>query len=40
MKKLYQAPMMEEIALIAAEAVAEEGDPNSWPYNDGELGWT
>ena len=38
MKKIYDAPMVESLVLYADEAIAE--DPNSFPYNDGELGWT
>ena len=40
MKKEYVAPLVEYLAFSVNEAIAEEGDPNSWPYNDGELGWT
>ena len=38
MKKIYNAPMVESLVLYADEAIAE--DPNSFPYNDAELGWT
>ena len=38
MKKVYQAPQVFDLVFTAAEAIAE--DPNSFPYNDGELGWT
>lgn len=37
-KKLYRKPLLEEISIRPDEAIAE--DPNSFPYNDGELGWT
>ena len=41
MKKEYVAPLVEYLAFSVNEDIAEEGgDPNSWPYNDGELGWT
>ena len=38
MKKIYQAPQVNTLPYCAQEAIAE--DPNSFPYNDGELGWT
>ena len=38
MKKVYVAPLVEYLAFSVEEAIAE--DPNSFPYNDGELGWT
>lgn len=38
MKKMYKAPQLDTLMLYADEAIAE--DPNSFPYNDGELGWT
>ena len=38
MKKIYNAPLVESLNFCAEEAIAE--DPNSFPYNDGELGWT
>ncbi len=38
MKNVYFAPTLECRRLSADEAIAE--DPNSFPYNDGELGWT
>ncbi len=38
MKKVYQAPQVTDLVFSVAEAIAE--DPNSFPYNDGELGWT
>lgn len=37
MKKIYNAPLVESLNICAEEAIAE--DPNSFPYNDGELGW-
>ena len=38
MKKVYQAPQVTELIFAAAEAIAEA--PDSFPFNDGELGWT
>lgn len=38
MKKIYEAPLVDTLRICAEEAIAEE-DPNSFPYNDGELGW-
>lgn len=38
MKKHYNSPALTEVTFAPAEAIAE--DPNSFPYNDGELGWT
>lgn len=38
LKKLYTKPLLEEIYFCPDAAIAE--DPNSFPYNDGELGWT
>lgn len=38
MKKMYQAPQVDTLIFCAEEAIAE--DPNSFPYNDGELGWS
>ncbi len=38
LKKLYLKPLLEEISFRPDEAIAD--DPNSFPYNDGELGWT
>jgi len=38
LKKLYCKPLLEEQKFCPEEAIAE--DPNSFPYNDGELGWT
>ena len=38
MKKLYQAPQVNTLIFCAEEAIAE--DSNSFPYNDGELGWS
>lgn len=39
MKKVYVAPLVEHLAFSVEEAIADE-NPNSFPYNDGELGWT
>ena len=38
MKKVYEAPLVNALTFCAEEAIAE--DPDSFPYNDGELGWT
>ena len=38
MKKNYNAPQVEFLNIYAEEPIA--ADPNSFPYNDGELGWT
>ena len=38
LKKLYCKPLLKELQFSPEEAIAE--DPNSFPYNDGELGWT
>ena len=38
LKKSYLKPLLEELSFRPEEAIAE--DPNSFPYNDGELGWT
>ena len=38
MKKVYKVPQITELTLVAAEAIAEA--PDSFPFNDGELGWT
>ena len=38
MKKLYVSPALEWVSITADNAIAE--DPNSFPYNDGVLGWT
>lgn len=38
MKKIYEAPLVDTLRICAEEAIAEA--PNSFPYNDGELGWT
>lgn len=43
MKKIYEQPSMEVMNLVAADGfAAEEEMPNgkSFPYNDGNLGWT
>lgn len=38
MKKIYSAPLVDTLRICADEAIAD--DPNSFPFNDGELGWT
>jgi len=38
LKKLYLKPSLEELSFCPEVAIAEE--PNSFPYNDGELGWS
>ena len=38
LKKEYLKPLLNAISFFPKEAIAE--DPNSFPYNDGELGWT
>ena len=38
MKKSYWKPLLEEHSFCPEGAIAE--DPNSFPYNDGELGWS
>lgn len=38
MKKDYLKPLLKEIIIRPVEAIAD--DPNSFPFNDGELGWT
>lgn len=38
MKKIYLKPLLEEVSFALNETIAD--DPNSFPYNDGELGWT
>ena len=38
MKKVYAAPLIECLTFIADETIAAADD--SFPYNDGELGWT
>lgn len=40
MKKKYDAPLVEYLAFSVKEAIAEELEEPSDPYNDGELGWT
>lgn len=40
MKKEYVAPLVEYLAFSVEETIAEEENVNSYPYNDGELGWT
>ena len=52
MKKEYTAPLVEYLAFSVMEVIAggtlsggetgtEEGsNPNSYPWNEGELGWT
>lgn len=38
LKKSYKKPLLEAITFRPEEAIAD--DPSSFPYNDGELGWT
>ena len=38
MKKVYKAPQVETLTFCLDEMIAD--DPKSFPYNDGELGWT
>lgn len=38
LKNTYRKPLLEELSFRPEEAIAD--DPNSFPYNDGELGWT
>ena len=38
LKKIYRKPLLEELTFCLDEAIAV--DPDSFPYNDGELGWT
>lgn len=38
LKKLYHKPLLEEHKLSPEDAIAN--DPSSFPFNDGELGWS
>ncbi len=42
MKKVYQAPRVDAMPFYTEEAIAatEPTSIHSFPYNDGELGWT
>lgn len=41
MKKVYVAPLVEYLSYNPREHIAEEElMDTSFPYNDGELGWT
>ena len=38
MKKVYKAPLVECLTFTVDEAIAK--DPDSFPWNEGDLGWT